>query len=132
MKAHKTFLNTVFLQLKHFLSYKRISQSHWMAEVGRDTWRTLCSSRVAQSRTISRWILNITSDGDFTTSPGNPCQCSITSLYSVHMCTLLFYGYFISIDTYLTYALMIKYIFYLSVCLQHTLYIFSCPLIKNK
>lgn len=135
MKTYKTFLNTVFLPLKHlFISYMRISWHNRMVKVGRDIWRALCSSRLAQSRTISRCILNITSDGDFTTSPGNLCQCSVACLYSVHIHThiLLFYRYFISIDIYLTYVFMRKYMFYLCVCLQHALYMFSCPLIKNK
>lgn len=106
----------------------RISQHHRMAEVRRNTWEALCSSRVAQSITISRWILNITSNGDFTTSPGNLCRCSVTFLYSVQVCALLFYSYFRYIDIYLTCALMIKYMLYLSVCLQHTLYISFCAL----
>lgn len=40
-----------------------------------------CSSKATHSqlpRTISKQFLNISSDGDFSTSPGNPCQCSIT------------------------------------------------------
>lgn len=30
------------------------------------------------ARTVSRWLLNISKDGESKTSSGNPCQCSVT------------------------------------------------------
>ena len=44
--------------------------NHRMVGVGRD----LCGLH----RTLSRWILNISREGDSTTSLGSLCQCSIT------------------------------------------------------
>jgi len=56
----------------------RITESHRMIEVGRDLWRssgpTSCSSRATESRllrTMSRWLLNISENGDSMTSLDN-------------------------------------------------------------
>ena len=64
------------------------SQNHKMAEVGRDLWRSLCPSQLP--RTASRWPLNISEDGDSTTSLGNLCQCLIT--LTGKKCFLMFRG----------------------------------------
>ena len=61
------------------------SQNHSMVGVGSDlcgsSSPTPCQSRVTYSRlhrTLSRWVLNISREGDATTSLGNLFQCSIT------------------------------------------------------
>jgi len=60
------------------------SQNHRMFGVGRDlcgsSSPTPCQSRVTQSRlhkTASRWVLNISREGDSTTSLGSLCQGSV-------------------------------------------------------
>lgn len=71
-----TFFST---ENKHFL------QNHRIIKVGRDLCRTSgpafpCSVRAAWSqllRTISRWILSISEDGDATDSLGYLCQGSV-------------------------------------------------------
>jgi len=50
-----------------------------------------CSSRTTYSqlpRTVSRWLLNISKEGDSTASLGNLCQCSVTA----KKCFLMFRG----------------------------------------
>ena len=53
-----------------------------MVEVGRDLWRSSspspCSSRVTFPRIVCRWLLNISKEGDATTSVGNVFQSSVT------------------------------------------------------
>jgi len=60
-------------------------QNHRAVRVGRDlcgsSSPTLCRSRVTTSRlhrTLSRWVLNISREGDSTTSLGSLLQCSGT------------------------------------------------------
>ena len=62
-----------------------VSQNHRMFGVGRDLYGssspTPCRSRVTQSRlhrTLSRWCLNISREGDSTAPLGSLFQCSIT------------------------------------------------------
>ena len=50
-----------------------------------------CSSRTTWSqlpRTISRWLLNVSKDGNPTIAVGNLCQCSVT--LTVKKCFLIF------------------------------------------
>ena len=61
------------------------SQNHRMLGVGRDSMGHLvqapCRSRVSYSRlhrTLSRWVLNISREGDSITSLGNLFQCPVT------------------------------------------------------
>lgn len=56
-----------------------------MAELGRDLGGQLvyspCPSKITYSqlqRTVPRWLLNISSGGDSTTTVGNPFQCSVS------------------------------------------------------
>jgi len=75
------------LTMSVFLNTRRIteSQNHRMFGVGRDLCGspspTPCPSRVTQSRlhrTLSRWVLDISREGDSTASLGSLFQCSIT------------------------------------------------------
>jgi len=73
----------------------RESQNHSMVGVSRDLCGspspTPCQSRVTQSRlqrTLSRWVLNISREGDSTTSlgsPGSPVSLSATSPHLLNM-----------------------------------------------
>ena len=58
-------------------SYRlHLPQNHRMAELGRDLCRSSCPATSRRlHRTISRWLLSISKDGDSTTSLGNLCQC---------------------------------------------------------
>jgi len=60
-------------------------QNHRTVRIGRDlcgsSSPTPCRSRVTQSRlhrTLSRWVLNISREGDSTAPLGNLFQCSVT------------------------------------------------------
>jgi len=58
-----------------------------------------CSSRDTYSslpRIMSRWLLNVSKNGDCTTSPGNLCQCSAT--LTVRKCFLMLRSIFLCIS----------------------------------
>lgn len=57
------------------------SQYHEGTEIGYDLWRSSCLSRATYSsfpRTMSRWLLSVFKDVDYTACLGNLCSVTLT------------------------------------------------------
>ena len=87
--------NFVKRRIQDLLEYWRItkSQNHriteWWELEGTSVGlvvQPICQSRVTYSRlhrTLSRWVLNISREGDSTTSLGSLFQCSVTLIFEL-------------------------------------------------